>query len=113
MSVAIPPSRNAKAAEQPGLAIVCNVLTPYRVNLHKVVAEGIPELKLHTLVTHGPADFDWDIQPPDSINVRHFGSSDDSPLASSLHRPLHEWRKGGRLIDYLTQNDVRAVITLG
>jgi glycosyltransferase involved in cell wall biosynthesis len=108
-----PASSKSPTDSKPGLAIIANVLTPYRVHLHKVIAEGIPELKLHTLVTHGPADFNWDIQPPDSINVHHFGSKDESPLASSLHKPLREWHKGGRLIEYLTQNDVRAVIMLG
>src|SRR4051812_11186436 len=108
-----PASSKMSSDPRPGLAIIANVLTPYRVHLHKVIAEGIPELKLHTLVSHGPADFDWQIQPPDSINTRHFGSKDDSPLSGTFSRPFGEWQKGRRIIDYLTQNDVRAVIMLG
>ncbi len=92
--------------------MISNVLTPYRVHLHKVIAAGIPELKLHTLVTHGPADFDWELQPPESIHVRYFGSQGDSPSASPFRRPFSERRKGGRLIDYLKQNDIRAVILM-
>ncbi len=30
-----------------------------------------------------------------------------------FRRPISEWRKGGRLIEYLKQNDVRAVIMMG
>ncbi len=107
------PTRFHPSEVQPGLAIVANVLTPYRINLHRLISAGIPELKLHTLVTHGPADFHWDTQPPESIHTKFFGAKDDSPLAGMLHRPLSEWQKGGRLIDYLKQNHVRAVIMMG
>ncbi len=98
---------------RPGLAIIANVLTPYRINLHRLIAVGIPELKLQTLVTHGPDDFAWDLQPPESIHVRFFGSKDDSPTARMFRRPISEWRKGRRLIEYLRQNDIRAVIMSG
>src|SRR5262249_6483101 len=113
MSVAKPTSKSAHATERPGLAIIGNVLTPYRVHLHKEVAAGIPELKLHSLVTHGPADFDWHLEPPESIHARFFGSKDDSPLAGMFRRPFSEWRKGGRIIEYLDQNNIKAVILLG
>src|SRR3954454_3886103 len=113
MSVVSPTSNVTYPTGKPGLAIISNVLTPYRVNLHEEIAAGIPELKLHTLVTHGPADFDWKIEPPESIHSRFFGSKDDSPLAGMFSRPLSEWRKGGRLIDYFNQNNIQAVILLG
>jgi glycosyltransferase involved in cell wall biosynthesis len=93
--------------------MIANVLTPYRVNLHKLVAAGIPELKLHSLVTHGPADFDWRMNVPEVINVQHFGAAGDSPTAPTLRHPFNEWRKGGRLIDYLKANDIRAVVMFG
>ena len=44
---------NATHDTRPGLAMIANVMVPYRLNLHKLVAAGIPELKLHTLITHG------------------------------------------------------------
>ncbi|HEY3394449.1 MAG TPA: glycosyltransferase family 4 protein [Lacipirellulaceae bacterium] len=93
--------------------MIANVLAPYRVNLHKLVAAGIPELKLHTLVTHGPADFDWSLIVPEEIHVHHFGTADDSPTAPTLRHPIQEWRKGGRLIEYLNANDIRAVVLSG
>lgn len=96
--------------EKAGLAIIANCLTPYRVNLHRLIAEGIPELQLHTLITHGPAEFDWTIDVPSSIHLSSFGAPSDSPHASSLHAPLKEWQKGGRLIGYLHEHNVRAVI---
>jgi glycosyltransferase involved in cell wall biosynthesis len=88
-------------------------MTPYRLNLHKMVAAGIPELKLHTLITHGPAEFAWKLDLPESIHASFFGSPGDSPLASSLRFPHREWRKGGRLIEYIHGNHIQAVILFG
>jgi glycosyltransferase involved in cell wall biosynthesis len=93
--------------------MIANVLAPYRVNLHKLVAAGIPELKLHTLVTHGPADFDWNMSVPESLHVSHFGAPGDSPKAGTFRHPIYEWRKGGRLIEYLKTNSICAVIMFG
>lgn len=102
-----------EADPRPGLAIVANVMTPYRMQLHALIASGIPELKLHTLITHGAAEFDWKLDVPESIHVRTFGAPDDSPVASPLRGARRDWRKGGRLIEYLRTNNVRAVITFG
>jgi len=85
-------------------------MTPYRLNLHRLVAEQIPELKLHTLITHGAAEFDWKMNVPASIHLTSFANPGDSPLAPTLHAPLAEWKKGGRLIDYLHAHNVRAAI---
>lgn len=104
---------NATHDTRPGLAMIANVMAPYRLNLHKLVAAGIPELKLHSLVTHAPADFDWNMTVPEAIHASHFGAAGDSPTAGTLRHPIGEWRKGGRLIEYLKANNVRAVIMFG
>lgn len=110
-------SRSATAPEEgdarSGLAIVANVMTPYRMSLHALIARGIPELTLHTLITHGAADFDWKLDLPESIHARSFGAPGDSPLAGPLRGPFREWRKGGRLIEYLRASRIRAVILFG
>ncbi len=104
----------AAGDERPGLAIVTNCLTPYRNHLHELIAAGIPELKLHTLVTHGDADFTWSSSPaPSTINAKYFGKKGDSPLAGTFHAPLAEWTKGRQLIDYIHKNNVCAVICNG
>jgi glycosyltransferase involved in cell wall biosynthesis len=96
--------------EKPGLAIISNCLTPYRVHLHSTIADRLPEVRLHTLITHGAADFDWKIAIPQKINAVSFGAAGDSPIATLYHAPLREWRKGRRLIDYLQEHGIRAVI---
>jgi glycosyltransferase involved in cell wall biosynthesis len=96
--------------QRPGLAIVTNCLPPYRVHLHELIAAGIPELKLHSLVTHDDGDFRWKLQMPESLHVTHFGRPGDSPTASMLWSPWREWSKGERIIQYLREHQVRAVI---
>jgi glycosyltransferase involved in cell wall biosynthesis len=104
---------NSTSSLCPTLAIVANCLTPYRVHLHSQLAAGIPELKLHTLVTHDDGDFKWTMELPESIHAVYFGRKGDSPTASSIRSPAYEWRKGGRIVEYLHANSVRAVICCG
>lgn len=98
---------------RPGLAMIANCMTPYRAHLHALLAAGIPEFKLHTLITHGPAEFDWAMQIPNSIHATYYENPGDSPLQWLPRAPVREWQKGARLIDYLNANDVRAVICAG
>ena len=93
--------------------MIANCMTPYRAHLHALIAEGIPELKLHTLITHGAADFDWSIHDAPEIHTTYFNEPGDTALAGKTDRPLQEWRKGGRLIEYLHTNNVCAVICTG
>ena len=95
---------------RPGLAIIANVMTPYRANLHRLVAAGIPELKLHTLVTHGVGDFDWSVAVPPEINTTNFSTVGEHSLDNPLRRPIGEFRKAGRLIEYLKTHEVKAVV---
>ncbi len=85
-------------------------MTPYRANLHRLVAAGISELKLHTIVTHGVGDFDWSVAASPEINSTNFSTTGEHSLDNPLRRPIGEFRKAGRLIRYLKTHDVKAVI---
>jgi len=110
---AAPPPAGARGGTRPGLAIVTNSITPYHVNLQRLVADGIPEFKLHVLITHWGSDFKWDVQIPPQIQLTRYGAVDEHPLENPLRRPLWGWRKGRRMIDYFRANDVRAAIFVG
>jgi glycosyltransferase involved in cell wall biosynthesis len=99
--------------KRPGLAIVLNSITPYHVNLHRLIAAGIPELQLHVLVSHWAADFKWNVPIPPEIKLSRFGAVGESPLENPLRRPIWGWRKGGRFIRYIRDNRVQAVIING
>jgi glycosyltransferase involved in cell wall biosynthesis len=111
-----PPAAGMHGADndqRPGLAIVANSITPYRVHLHRLIAAGIPELKLHTLITHGVGDFDWQVNLPPEIHAANFSAAGEHPLDNPLRRPWIEVRKSKRIIRYLRENDAHAVIFTG
>jgi hypothetical protein len=78
---------------RPGLAIVVNSITPYNVHLARLIAAGIPELKLHMLITHWAADFKWDVQIPPDVHLARFGAPNEHPLENPLRRPVWDWRR--------------------
>jgi glycosyltransferase involved in cell wall biosynthesis len=98
---------------RPGLAIVTNSITPYHVNLQRLIADGIPELKLHVLITHASGDFKWSVDIPPQIHVDQFGAPQEHPLDNPLRRPVWDWKKGGRMIQYFRQHNVRVAIING
>jgi glycosyltransferase involved in cell wall biosynthesis len=98
---------------RPGLAYIVNSVTPYGVNLYRSIANGIPELKLHVLRTHWAGEFKWNVNVPPEVNVVPFCSEGENPLESPLRRPLYDWKKGGRLIRYIRDNNIRGVIIIG
>jgi glycosyltransferase involved in cell wall biosynthesis len=103
-----------KHDQRPGFAILLNSITPYHVNLHRLIAAQIPELKLHALISHGAGDFKWNVSNiPPEINLVRFGREDEHPLENPLRHPLWDWKKGGRIIRHIQQNRVQAVIING
>lgn len=108
------PAATANAEDRrPGLMIASNSITPYRVHQHCLMAERIPELKLHTVITHGVGDFDWQMNLPSEIHPANFSTAGEHPLDNPLRRPLVEIRKGADFIRFVQENDVRAVILYG
>jgi glycosyltransferase involved in cell wall biosynthesis len=107
---AAPVAERGGGDSRPGLAILANVMAPYRANLHRLVAAGIPQLKLHTLITHGVGDFNWAVAAPQEINVTNFSAGHEHPQDNPLQRPLTEWQKARRLIRYLKVHNVQAAI---
>jgi glycosyltransferase involved in cell wall biosynthesis len=98
---------------RPGLAIVTNSITPYGLNLQRLIAAGLPELKVHVLISHWAADFEWQVEIPPEIQLTRFGTEGEHPLENPLRRPMWEWHKGGRFIQYFRDNNIRATIIGG
>ena len=95
---------------RPGVAILCNVMAPYRANLHQAIANGIPEIKLHSLITHGTGTFDWQVDLPPEIHATNVSIPGEHPEGHPFRHPYGEWRKARRLIRYLKTHAVRAVV---
>jgi glycosyltransferase involved in cell wall biosynthesis len=95
------------------LAIIVNALPPYRVHFHQRIAREMPEMKLWTVATHEAADQPWAYAPPAEINVMQFGPGESVTRQSDLKLALHEWKKGGRIIEWLAKENVQAVVVNG
>jgi glycosyltransferase involved in cell wall biosynthesis len=95
------------------LAIIVNALPPYRVHFHQRIAREMPEVKLWTVATHEGADQPWAYAPPAEINVVQFGPGESVARQSHWKRALHEWKKGERIIDWIRQERIGAVLVNG
>lgn len=104
------------AAPSPGvadIAVIANSSTPYRTHLHRRIVQEMPEVRLWSVYTHELGTSPWVDPPPQEIRPVHFGPGEDALAQDRPSRALHEWRKGGRIIDWLREHNVRAVIVLG
>ncbi|MFG0253017.1 MAG: hypothetical protein ACF8NJ_09110, partial [Phycisphaerales bacterium JB038] len=106
-----PAARGAEA--RPGLMILANTIAPYRVTLHQRIAREIPQFALHSAFTHGNAEFAWTLDVPEEIGAVWFDEQGESPLESTWRHPRRDYRKGGAVIRYMREHDVRAVISHG
>lgn len=97
------------------LAIIANATAPYRIFLHTRIAREMPNVELHSLFTHEtPGQSAWTTEVPADIGPVMIGEG-EAPT-SGPPDPLEawrEWRKGGRVIDYLRKNNIRAVVCNG
>jgi glycosyltransferase involved in cell wall biosynthesis len=99
--------------EQIGLAIISNGLTPYRVHLHRRIAREMPQVRLYSVLTHEDGTSAWSINPPPEIGTTRFSEGQSSTTQSSLRYALREFRKGGRIIEWMKRQRIKAVVVLG
>jgi glycosyltransferase involved in cell wall biosynthesis len=96
-----------------GVAIIANSHTPYRAHLHLRIAREMPEIKLWTAYTHEESNAPWSFHVPPEINPVSFGRGESSRDQSKPRYALREWRKGGRILRWMAENDVRAAVVSG
>jgi glycosyltransferase involved in cell wall biosynthesis len=109
---AIGGSRTA-AEDRPSVAIVANSIAPYRVHLHRRIARELPAIRLWTVFTHEESSSPWAFAPPPEIGPVRFGEGESCAAQTDARNALHEWRKGGRVIRWLEENRIAAVVMLG
>src|SRR5438876_5016334 len=95
------------------VAVVANSSTPYRTHLHRRIVKEMPEVRLWSLYTHELGTSPWLDPPPPEIRPVSFGPGEDALAQDRPSRAIHEWRKGGRIIRWLRERNVRAVVMLG
>jgi glycosyltransferase involved in cell wall biosynthesis len=95
------------------LAIISNGAAPYRVALHQRIVREMPEVELWSLFTHQMSNAAWAFDPPAEIRPMLFGQGERGSEQSKPSRALTEWRKGARIIRYLKEHRIEAVLLEG
>jgi glycosyltransferase involved in cell wall biosynthesis len=107
------PPDSLPADQRAGLAIIINSLPPYRFHVHRRIAMEMPELRLWTVLTHERGSDAWAAADWDQIGGISFGKGESATDQPRLSRAPHEWAKGGRIIRWMKQNNIRAVVCAG
>ncbi len=88
-------------------------LPPYRLHLLERVVTEVPEIEVHAVFTHETAGSPWPFDPPASINPVLFGRGQTHAGLVSPRTFLTEWAKGGRIIRWMKQQAISAVVVMG
>jgi len=97
----------------PGFAIIANAATPYREHLHRRIARELTEITLYSLYTHDVSNSPWKVASAPETHPVQFGKGESSNTQGKLRSTFADWKKGGRIIQWLKQYDIRAVLLLG
>jgi len=95
------------------IAIVSNAHAPYRLHLHRRIVREIPQIRLWSLYTHETSNAPWTFGEADDIGAVMFGKGESSDLQSDPKRSLREWRRGGKIIEWIKERNVRFVLMNG
>lgn len=98
---------------QPRIAIVSNSQTPYRMHVQQRIARELTEVELWSVFTHEASNSPWSIQPPPELRPVYLGGGEKSEHQDRLLKQGHEWRKGGSILRWIRQHDVRFVVLEG
>jgi glycosyltransferase involved in cell wall biosynthesis len=108
-----PDPRFPDCGDRPAIAIVSNSQTPYRLALHRRIARELPEVCLWSLYTHETSNSSWKFDAPAEIRPVQFGQGESSEHQDRLAGAWREWRRGGRVIRWITRHDIRFVVAMG
>jgi glycosyltransferase involved in cell wall biosynthesis len=98
---------------RPLLALIHNVQTPYRLHLHRRIVRELSDVRIASIYTHDQADQPWETQRVDEINPVRFGPGQPILEQGALRWMIHDWKKAGRIIQWLNEHRARAVILGG
>lgn len=98
---------------RPGVALINNSQTPYRQSLHTRLVREIPQVKFYSVFTHEMSNSAWEFRASHEINPVQFGQGEESAVAGRVWSVLAEWCKGGRIIRWMQETNIRAVVLGG
>jgi glycosyltransferase involved in cell wall biosynthesis len=101
------------ADHRPAIAIVSNSHTPYRLHLHQRIAREITGIRLWSVYTHELSNAPWNFAATEDIGPVVFGKGESSDQQTNPKNALREWKRAGRIIRWIVQNNVRFVLMMG
>lgn len=99
--------------QKPLVAILSNVLTPYRLHLHRRIAREMPEIRLSSLFTHDQPDQPWDLPDLPEIGPVRFGAGHPVSRQGDPRWLRHDWIKGARIIEWIRTQHPAALVVGG
>lgn len=104
----------ASSARRPVVAYLANCNAPYRQHLLLRIAREVPQIELWSLFTHEKSEgANWELDVPKEINPLNFGPNHSTAEQGRPRYALRDWRKGGRVIRWLREHQVSALVSLG
>lgn len=95
------------------VAIINNSITPYRIHLHRRLANEMPDLEIWSLFTHDTSNAPWALRPPSEIRPIFFGAGEHSVRQDHLLSQWREWRKAAAILQWIREHGIRAVVLGG
>lgn len=95
------------------LAVLANAPSPYHAYFLRRLANELDGVRVHALFTHEAKVQPWSVERPENVRFATFADADERVGDPIWRRPVAEWRKGGRILDYLERHDVGALICQG
>ncbi len=99
---------------RPGLAVISQELTPYRVHFHRRIVREIPEIKLSTLITWDSRRSPWQGLDDPAIGVVRFGEGQAAARQRGrLATARFEIDEAARIARWLDANNIAAIMSIG
>jgi glycosyltransferase involved in cell wall biosynthesis len=100
-------------SQRPNIAVIAHVQAPYRSHVHRRIAREMQEVQLHTAYLREQNDQAWTHVPDPQTNPVIFGYGQGVERYSPVLESARDFVKGGRVIRWMEERDIRAVVMGG
>lgn len=98
---------------RPVIAFVVNVVAPYREHVLRRIVRELPQIELHTLITHDQPDQPWAPRAMADINPVRFGAGQPVVETAARKWMKRDWTKGGEILRWIKDRRAAAVVCVG
>ncbi len=95
------------------IGILTTAPTPYRLALHRRIDRELPEVRLFSMYSHDMGDQPWALDAGEGDRTVSFGAGERADRGSKVSEYPRDWAKGGRMIRWVRDHGLRAVVVGG